>query len=93
MVLFLSILQSSHLSHGSENALRGKDTAFSPVTLTPLLLDDHVDRIDSQATSTSKPTPKPTFVHHKYGGTYTQEEVDKAHAFFDGSLNPEEYAV
>ena len=35
----------------------------------------------------------PTFVPHKYGGTYTQAEIDHAAVWGRGGFNPEEYAA
>ena len=87
IILLLSIFQPSHPSQGSDNALLGKDKASrSPHTLTPLLLHNLIDR--HRATSTSKPTSKATFVPHKYGGMYTQEEIDDAFEYSKGVLIP-----
>ena len=87
VILILCLATSSRPQQVSKTHLLGEDEASRSPHHLEELLANKVLRYDT----TSRPTALPTFLPHKYGGKYTQEQISNAAGWTSGRYNPEEY--
>ena len=87
VALILCMATSSRPQQESKNHLLGEDEASRSPHHLEELLANKVLRYDI----TSRPTALPTFIPHKYGGEYTQEQISNAAGWTLGHYNPKEY--